>query len=162
MASRRRAREYALQVLYDVDLSSAEATSALDDLWGTLVDGEGIDDDVRPAEGEEVTFAQRLVDGVNTSRDEVDALIEQCSTNWRLARMPIVDRNILRIAGFELTQCSDIPATVTINEAVELAKRFGAADSRAFVNGIVDRMARNLNRLPERRARRKRPKRGQS
>jgi len=61
--------------------------------------------------------------------------------------MPLVDRNILRMAAFELAHCPDIPATVAINEAVELAKRFGTADSRAFVNGIVDRIARNLQRI---------------
>jgi N utilization substance protein B len=64
--------------------------------------------------------------------------------------MPVVDRNILRIAAFELIGCPDIPATVSINEAIELAKRFGSADSRAFVNGIVDRMARQLGRLDTR------------
>ena len=74
-------------------------------------------------------------------------MIEEASTNWRVSRMPVVDRNILRIAVFELVECPDIPATVSINEAIELAKCFGAADSRAFVNGIVDRVARKLDRI---------------
>ena len=109
---------------------------------------------LRPAryldESEEVEFAQRLCMGVEENRAGIDSLIEESSTNWRLPRMPIVDRNILRIAAFELMGCADIPATVSINEAIELAKRFGTADSRAFVNGIVDRMARQLGKISTR------------
>lgn len=149
MASRRRAREFALQALYNADLAEGRATVALNGLWAGLLDGEGLDDSRGP-ESEEVEFAQRVVLGVEARRDEIDALIEACSTNWRIPRMPVVDRNILRLAAFELMGCDDIPPTVSINEAVELAKRFGAAESRAFVNGIVDRMARQLGRLPGR------------
>jgi N utilization substance protein B len=149
MASRRRAREYALQALFESDLRDVTAASALNDLWSGLMDGEGIDD-ARPPESEEVEFAQRLARGVEDRKEEVDGLIEGASTNWRLVRMPVVDRNILRIAAFELLGCPDIPATVSINEAIELAKRFGTADSRAFVNGIVDRVARQLGRIEPR------------
>ncbi|MBW1881269.1 MAG: transcription antitermination factor NusB [Deltaproteobacteria bacterium] len=149
MASRRRAREYALQGLYQADLGGVPVTASLNSLWAGLLEGEGIGEG-RPPESEEVEFAQRLAFGVEQHREEIDALIERCSTNWRLPRMPVVDRNVLRMAAFELMACEDIPATVSINEAVELAKRFGTADSRAFVNGIVDRMARQLKRLPER------------
>jgi N utilization substance protein B len=99
-------------------------------------------------------FAQRLGLGVQEHLERIDALIEEASTNWRLPRMPVVDRNILRMAAFELMACVDIPATVSINEAVELAKKFGTADSRAFVNGIVDRMARQLGRIEGSRHRR--------
>ncbi len=152
MASRRRAREYALKALYHADLGQVPVTEALNGLWSALLDGEGIDG-VRPPESQEVEFAQQLAQGVQDGRDGIDELIEQCSTNWRVPRMPVVDRNILRLAGFELGECRDIPANVTINEAIELAKRFGSAESRAFVNGIVDRMARQLGRLPARRGR---------
>lgn len=155
MASRRRAREYALQALYQSDLRDVPIATALNDLWSGLMDDEGIDE-ARPPESEEVEFAQRLGFGVLERRDAIDALIEECSTNWRIPRMPVVDRNILRMAAFELMVCTDIPATVSINEAVELAKRFGSADSRAFVNGIVDRMARQLNRLDPSKRRRRR------
>lgn len=148
MASRRRAREYSLQGLYQADLSAVAVPAALNDLWTGLMDGEGIDEG-RVPQSEEVEFAQRVAFGVDQHRDEIDILIEECSTNWRLARMPVVDRNILRMAAFELMHCNDIPATVSINEAVELAKRFGTAESRAFVNGIVDRMARQLGRIPD-------------
>ncbi|MFT6142350.1 MAG: N utilization substance protein B [Myxococcota bacterium] len=148
MGSRRRAREFALQALYNADVSGVTVQDAMNGLWAGLVDGEGVDDQ-RPAESEEVEFAQRMALGVVSRKEEIDGLIEQCSTNWRLARMPVVDRNILRVAAFELLGCDDIPPTVSINEAVELAKRFGTAESRAFVNGIVDRLARNAGRLPE-------------
>ena len=153
MASRRQSREYALQALYEADLREVEPSASLHDLWAGLMDGEGIDE-VRPPQSAEVEFAQRLALGVQEKRVAIDALIEQCSTNWRLTRMPLVDRNILRLCAFELMECSDIPPNVSINEAVELAKRFGTAESRAFVNGIVDRMARQLDRLPPRGKRR--------
>lgn len=146
MASRRRAREFALQALYQVDLSDTTATAALNHLWSGLVDGEGLDGG-RPAESEEIEFAQRLALGVEAKRAEIDALLEEASSNWRIPRMPVVDRNILRLAAFELLECTDIPATVSINEAVELAKLYGTAESRAFVNGIVDRVGRTLGRI---------------
>ena len=152
MASRRRARAYALQALYLSDLVGAAVTEALDALWTGMMEGEGIENTHAP-ESEEVEFATALVRGVDAGREEIDALIERCSTNWRLGRMPVVDRNILRLAAHELMTAQDIPATVTINEAVELAKRFGTAESRAFVNGIVDRMARQLGRISRERRR---------
>ena len=147
MASRRRAREFALQALYDADLAELGGNEALQALWAGMIEGEGIGD-ARAPESEEVEFAQRLVFGVDEKRPAIDELIESCSTNWRMPRMPVVDRNILRLAAYELLECADIPANVAINEAVELAKRFGTQDSRAFVNGIVDRMARQLDRIP--------------
>lgn len=154
MASRRRAREFALQALYQSDLTGTSVTASLDHLWAGLIDGDGLGG-ARPAEEEEVEFALRLVNGVGEHRDALDAKIEEASANWRIPRMPVVDRNILRIATFELAHCSDIPATVSINEAVELAKTYGTAESRAFVNGIVDRVGRTLGRVQG-----QRPKRG--
>lgn len=146
--SRRQARIYALQALYHADHAQLRASQALQSLWQSLIDGEGIDQERAP-ESDEVEFTQRLVRGVEEHTAAIDALIEQCSTNWRLRRMPVVDRNILRLAAFELMRCEDIPATVSVNEAVELAKLFGTEDSRAFVNGIVDRLGRQVGRLPE-------------
>jgi N utilization substance protein B len=146
MSSRRRSRQFALQALYQSELSGEPVGAALPSLWDGLVDGEGLDDS-KPPEPEEVEFAERIVRGVDAERARIDGLIEASSTNWRITRMPFVDRSILRMAVYELLHCSDIPATVSINEAVELAKRYGTAESRAFVNGIVDRVARNLNRI---------------
>lgn len=151
--SRRRAREFALLAMYEADLTDSGAQEGLHAVWDALVDGEGLPD-FAAAESAEIEFAQRLVHGVAERREEIDALIERCSTNWRLRRMPVVDRNILRLAAFELLDCEDIPATVSCNEAVELAKRFGTAESRAFVNGIVDRIGRQLGRLSDRRGKR--------
>ncbi|MEZ4321386.1 MAG: transcription antitermination factor NusB [Myxococcota bacterium] len=151
MGSRRRARQFALQAMYQADLMDMSAMASLNHLWSGHLDGEGLDDDSTP-DSEEVEFAQRLVQGAIDDMPALDTLIEECSTNWRLPRMPLVDRNILRLAAFELKHCKDIPANVSVNEAVELAKQYGTADSRAFVNGIVDRMGRQLGRLdPERR-----------
>ncbi len=146
MGSRRRAREYALQALYQSDLSEVAVLSALNHLWSTQVEEDGMEG-ARPAESEEIEFAQRLVTGVEADKIKLDGLIEEASTNWRINRMPIVDRNILRLAAFELLNCPDIPASVSVNEAVELAKKFGTAESRAFVNGIVDRLGRNTGRI---------------
>jgi N utilization substance protein B len=151
MASRRQAREYALQALFQADLREVTVSAALNDLWSGLMDGEGLDDS-RPPESEEVEFAQRLARGYDERRAEIDTLIEDSSTNWRLVRMPVVDRNVLRIAAYELLACTDIPATVSINESIELAKKYGSGDSRAFVNGIVDRIARHLGRLDGRKS----------
>jgi N utilization substance protein B len=144
--SRRRAREFALQALYGIDQRQQAADSAgvLGGLWkAQLEDG---DFDSKPAESKEMEYARRLVDGVASMSSDIDALIESASTNWRIVRMPVVDRNILRMATFELKACLDVPASVVINEAVELAKRYGEKDSRAFVNGILDRIAGDLGR----------------
>jgi len=146
MASRRRAREFALQALYQWDLVKSDPHTTLNGLWEGLLDDDGLDD-CRAPESEEVEFAQRLVHGVVSAFAELDPMIESCSTNWRVSRMPIVDRNVLRMACLEFTAFDDVPATVTINEAVELAKKFGAKESKAFVNGIADRIARNLGCL---------------
>jgi N utilization substance protein B len=146
VASRRLAREFALQALYEADLREVPPMPCLADLWAAMMDGEGLGSG-RTAETEEVEFSERLVEGVHERREAIDALIDQCSTNWRLVRMPVVDRNILRMAAFELLACDDIPPNVSINEAIELGKKYGSADTKAFVNGIVDRMGRQLGRI---------------
>ncbi|NOY26992.1 MAG: transcription antitermination factor NusB [Oligoflexia bacterium] len=138
MASRRRAREFALQALYQSDLAELPVRQSLAQVWAEQLDG-GLQG--RAAESDEIEFAQRLAFGTEQRRTELDALIDGASANWRLVRMPVVDRNILRLAAYELLACQDIPVSVSINEAVELAKRFGDKDSRAFVNGILDRIA---------------------
>jgi len=123
-----------------------EVGPTLDDLVGGMSEGEGLPQKGAPTQ-DETTFARRLVEGVQGARESIDALIEKSSTNWRVARMPLVDRNVLRLAIYELMHCDDIPGAVSINEAVELAKRFGGSDSSAFVNGIVDRVGRELGRV---------------
>lgn len=144
MSSRRRAREFALQALYAVDVAGVTGPAALVGLWGSVLDEtESVGEPVSPDETE---FAQALVRGVLEDREDLDARIEAASTNWRIPRMPSVDRNILRLGAFEIRHRPDIPASVSINEAIELAKRFGGAESRAFVNGILDRIAAEVGR----------------
>ncbi len=145
MPGRRRAREFVLQALYDADLAGLDPQIALRSLWAALLDDDGtLGDGACPQE--EDSFATSLAIGVSENAERIDALIEEASLNWRLVRMPVVDRNILRLACFELLACHDIPVSVSINEAVELAKRYGGDDSRAFVNGILDRVAHDIGR----------------
>ena len=134
MSTRRRAREIALQVLYQLDLDPADPKKVLALHW----------ENFQPSE-QAREFCARLVDGVLQNGKEIDRLIEEHSENWTLKRMAVVDRNILRLAAFELCYCPDIPFKVTLNEAVELAKKFAADDSGAFINGILDKIHTLLN-----------------
>jgi N utilization substance protein B len=83
-------------------------------------------------------FFTKLVQGVLAEKVRIDALIERYSNNWKISRMPCVDRNIMRIAVFELIYCEDIPSKVSINEAIDVGKKYGTEDSGAFINGILD------------------------
>ena len=128
MSRRSRAREVALQVLYQDDLNpSPQPPDASGFLAGRLKEQELVD------------FAASLVDGVRRNRGELDQLLESTADNWTLERMAATDRNVLRIGAYEMLY-TDTPDRVAINEAVELAKRFGAAPSAQFVNGILDRI----------------------
>jgi len=100
-----------------------------------------------PEEGED-EFAKRIVLGVMEHQREIDRLIEERSEHWRLDRMTIVDRNILRIAIFELLYCSEVPPKVTLNEAIDLGKRFGSEESGNFINGILDRIQNEVIQKP--------------
>lgn len=148
MSSRRQAREFALQALYHADIGGGTARQALDALWAGLLEGEGLEG-MRPGDAEAQTFAESLALGADAARERIDALLEEVSTNWRVRRMPAVDRNILRVAVHELMASPDVPASVVINEAIEIAKRFGTSDSSAFVNGVLDRVARQLGRADD-------------
>ena len=129
MSVRRRAREIALQVLYQLDLGQGETREVLDLYW----------ENFQPSQKAR-EFCQRLIEGVRRSLDQIDPLIEENSENWTLKRMAVVDRNILRMATFELLHCADIPFKASLNEAIELAKKFGTDDSSAFINGILDKI----------------------
>jgi len=129
MSVRRRAREIALQVLYQLDIRPGEPKEALDLYF----------ENFRPSEKAR-EFCQRLIEGVRQNREEIDRLLEENAENWTLKRMAVVDRNILRVATFELLHCPDIPFKASLNEAIELAKKFGTDDSGAFINGILDRV----------------------
>ncbi|HFC97794.1 MAG TPA: transcription antitermination factor NusB [Thermosulfurimonas dismutans] len=127
MGLRHRGRQIALQVLYQWDVAGISPEEALS----------AYRDHLSPPEGA-FSFARELVEGVREKRDLLDEIIRKYSRNWRLERMLATDRNILRLAVYELLFRPDIPPRVSINEAVELAKEFGSEDSPAFVNGILD------------------------
>jgi N utilization substance protein B len=137
LINRRKSREFALQVLYQLDISKQDAAKALAQWKGYLLPKE-----------EENGFIEQIVLGVMKHRREIDLLIERYSENWRLSRMNIIDRNILRMAAFELLYCEEIPPKVTLNEAVDLGKRFGTEDSGSFINGILDRIQNEAVRKP--------------
>ena len=135
---RRKGRAYALQVLYALDLNETAAPGA------AVADYAGLFElEVDPPS---LDFAGQLVTVVRERLGEIDDVIQTASRNWRLERMSRVDRTILRLAAAELRHFPDVPVKVAINEAVELAKRFGTSDSPAFVNGILDRIAHQLRR----------------
>ena len=126
---RRKSREFALQVLYQWEITKKDVTKILSESRGSFSGSEERDE-----------FMNRLALGVLEHCQEIDQLIEKYSENWRLARMDIIDRSILRMAVFELLHCEDIPPKATLNEAIELGKRYGSEDSGSFINGILDRI----------------------
>jgi transcription antitermination protein NusB len=139
--TRRSGRAYALQLLYarDGDLASDVAGNAVS--WASEFE---LDVDQTAQQ-----FAGELVAAAAARAPEIDELITSASKNWRIDRMSRVDRNILRLGTCELVAFRDVPLKVVINEAVELAKRFGTAESSAFVNGVLDRIATAVGRVPE-------------
>ena len=137
MGNRRKARECALQLLYDLEFNNSddrEPEKAVDDYWDSFPDAHSAGDDVRE-------FAEALVSGVRGNTAEIDQLIQAASTNWKLERMALVDRNILRLATYELRHLEEIPRKVSLNEAIEIAKRYGSEDSSSFINGILDKIS---------------------
>ena len=137
MGKRRRSREFALQVLYQLEITKQDALRTLAQFQEHFSEGVERDD-----------FVERLVLGVSEHRKEIDRLIERYSENWRLDRMNTIDRNILRMAAFELLYCEDIPPKVTLNEAIDLGKRYGTDESGSFINGILDRIQNEVIRKP--------------
>jgi N utilization substance protein B len=132
-ARRTKARERALQALYQIDVAAEGIDEALSRFWRSF----------EPVEREVMALAEALVRGVAAHRRAVDEAIERVSTNWRLDRMAKVDRNVLRLAVYELLE-TDVPVKVVINEAIELGKKFGSESTGAFVNGVLDKVASGL------------------
>jgi transcription antitermination protein NusB len=130
MGFRRKSRELALQMLFHLDVNK-DGSGWREHFWG-----------LHPAPPEVRVFADRLVDGVIENQLVIDRMIQKHALHWTIGRMSIIDRNILRCAVFELLNLSDIPATVTINEAIEIAKRYSDEESGAFVNGILDHIVK--------------------
>jgi N utilization substance protein B len=127
MGNRRRSRELAMQALFQIEMIQDDSTEAVELFCRHF----RVSKSVKP-------FFLRLVEGVREFQSEIDALIERFSENWKISRMSRVDRNVLRVAVYELLHCHDIPPKVSINEAIDIAKRFGTEDSGAFINGILD------------------------
>ncbi len=133
---RRKAREYALQILFRLDFTEKVIDSKdLEEFWS---DKEA-PDDVRK-------FAEDLVRGTLNRLDDIDAMIEKVTENWLLKRMAAVDRNILRFAAYELLYRKDIPPAVTINEAIEIAKKFSSTESAPFINGVLDKLSKGIGK----------------
>ncbi len=135
MGSRRRSREIALQVLYQMDMTGAAPQEAIAAYYNSFDTAASVKE-----------FFEKLVLGVSLHREEIDRLIVAASQHWRLERMPVVDRNVLRIAVYEMLHCGDIPPKVSINEAIDLGKTYGSEESGAFINGILDHVLPELQR----------------
>jgi N utilization substance protein B len=127
MHQRRKAREVALQVLYELDVLGIDAEEGMELFWSHF----DAPEDARP-------FASLLISGTWNNRVKIDGLISSCSENWTISRMSKVDKNILRMAVYELLHCPDIPPKVTLNEAIDLGKTYGTENSGSFINGILD------------------------
>ena len=153
---RRRARESALQALYQLDVAGllprgpvsnpvdpVRVAQAIERFWRSF----------KPVKSDERAYAERLIQGVTREVQDLDNAIAAISERWRVERMEAVSRNLLRLAAYELLHCPDVPRSVSINEAVEIAKRFSGPEAAAFVNGVLDRLelddARDAEETPD-------------
>jgi len=132
---RRKARELATQVLYQCETTGQDVDQAL-----------GLTMAHFEANKKAYAYARELLLGIGARREEIDELIREQSAHWRLERMALVDLNILRIGVYELCACPDVPASVVINEALEVASRYSADDSTSFINGVLDAVKQKLGR----------------
>lgn len=131
MRKRTKARVFALQVLYQTDITGEKYTDCLENFWLGMED---------PLEEGVKEFTSELVKGVSDNLADIDNKITQYATNWHIERMAVVDRNVMRLSCYELLYRQDIPPKVSINEAVELAKRYSTPEAGKFVNGILDKI----------------------
>ena len=131
MRKRTKSRELALQILYQINLTGDKLDNSLDNFWREHRTSPQIKQ-----------FALELVTGTMTNLDKIDQTISKCSENWQIERMAVVERNVLRIACYELLFMEDIPPKVSINEAINIAKKFATPQSGRFVNGILDKIKR--------------------
>ena len=133
MRKRTKAREFALQVLYQAELTKDKIEYSLKKFW----------DRETNAELSVKQFTEQLVEGVHEHIKDIDEIISRHATNWHISRMALIDRNILRLATYEILYVDDIPLKVSINEAIDMAKRYGDTDSSKFVNGILDKIGKD-------------------
>jgi len=135
MGTRRQARELAMQALFYMDMQKDASEEMLEDFCGCFCPSKKS----RP-------FLIKLVTGVLGTKGRIDALVERFSQNWQISRMSCVDRNVMRIAVYEMLYCDDIPPKVSINEAIDIGKKFGTQESGAFINGIMDSIRGSLEK----------------
>ena len=135
MGARREGREAAIQFLYQRDLNTGANAETVAEFW-----------ELRPAAKKVRDFGMAIAEGVLAHQGDIDERIRQAASNYDLHRIAAVDRNILRMAIFEMLYCPEVPPVVSINEAIEIAKRFGSDESGRFVNGVLDRIRGELNR----------------
>lgn len=133
---RRKAREYALQMLFQLDFQVEKLENRdLEAFWSD-----------KKENTEVKKFAEELVRGTVNKLNEIDSMIGKAAENWVVQRMSAVDRNILRFAAYEILYMKDIPSAVTINEAIEIAKKFSSGESAPFINGVLDRLAKEVGK----------------
>ncbi len=131
MVERRRSRAIAVEILYQKEMTDF----SLDTIFERRIE----------SSGEKVSgFSKKLLKGIEANQEMIDGLIDDYAKNWAIERLPVVDRNILRISIYEMVYEPEIPASVSINEAIELAKIYGSVESGKFVNGVLGQVARNL------------------
>ncbi len=132
MRKRTKARECALKILYQMDITKEDSLHCIEDYWRSNEEGDATI----------IEFADSLVKGVVKKIDKIDNIIKEYATNWNIERMAVVDRNILRLSTYELLFIEEIPPKVSINEAVDIAKKYGDTESGKFVNGILDKISK--------------------
>jgi N utilization substance protein B len=142
MGIRRQARECALQIVFQLDGVAAPTATDIGDAIDQFFENFDAPDDKARA------MAESIARGVSEQRADLDEVVQRHSPRWKVPRMAMVDRNILRVGAWELKNDTETPARVVIDEAVEIAKRYGAEQSGAFVNGVLDGVARELGQLP--------------
>jgi N utilization substance protein B len=134
---RRKAREYALQILFQIDFMEERIDSKnFEEFWSDKKESRDVKE-----------FTEELVRGTLSKIDEIDTMIKRVAENWVLERMAAVDRNILRFAAYELLYRKDIPPAVTINEAIEIAKKFSSTEAAPFINGVLDRLTKEAGKV---------------
>ncbi len=134
MGNRRQSREFAMQALFDMDMSHDSS----DERFSLFCQNFDPPEKAKP-------FLIKLYKGVVEHKTYIDSLIDRFSSNWKIERISCVDRNVMRIAIYEMLYCDDIPAKVSINEAIDIGKRYGTDESGAFINGILDSIRKMID-----------------
>jgi N utilization substance protein B len=136
MGKRRKARESTLQILFQLEFHDTKPEDVIDSFWKN-----------KKATKEIKEHSRWLVEGIISHRDSIDRLIQSVSANWRITRMAIVDRNVLRIAVFELLHGEDLAPAIVINEAIEIAKKYSSEEGATFINGILDAARKEIQEM---------------